>query len=171
MNTEGTTRRSAIQSTSRGVRERSRTRRGLALVETMISLIILSIGLGSIALTSVRCAQMQTSTEEYVNAHNACRNVIERLQNGSLVARFQEYKAAPTSTIGDQQVQVTFPAILASQSLGGAIPLTARFRDLDGDGQIDLNAASADPAGLLPVRILVTRIGFRFQMDTLLVGS
>ena len=157
--------------TARGPLTSRRARRGFSLIEALIALIVLGIGLGSIAVTSVRCAQMQSSTVDYVNAHNACRNVIERLQNGSLVARFQEYKAAPISTSGDLQVQVTFPAQLASQSLGGAIPLTARFRDLDGDGQIDLDAGSADIAGLLPVRIVVTRIGFRFQMDALLVGS
>jgi prepilin-type N-terminal cleavage/methylation domain-containing protein len=171
VSTVRTMRDSSTARSARAPLHRRRARRGFSLIEIMISLVLLGIGLGSIVVTNVRCAQMQASTVEYVNAHNACRNVLEQLQNGSLITRFQEFKAAPNFASGDQQVQIQFPAQLATDSLGVVPPATARFRDLDGDGEIDLNAGSTDICGLLPVRIVITRPGFRFQMETLLVGS
>ena len=156
----------------RGSPRRARgARAGISLVETLVALVLLVIGLGNVAVTGVRCAALQRSTGDYVQAHNACRNVIEQLQNGSLVTQFQNYSAQPSFAVGDLQVQVLFPEQVLSQALGGPIPASSRFRDMNGDGQLDLNAASTDLAGLLAVRILVTRGTFRFQLDTLLVGS
>ena len=140
------------------------------MVETLVSLVLLTVGMGSAVLTSIRCAELQRSTESMVRAHNACREVVEQWQGGGLAPRFQQYIANPTFPSGDLQIRVDFPTATLSQGLGGAIPATSRFRDNDGNGQVELIAGAADTFGLLPVRVTANRAGFRYQVDTLVLG-
>ena len=149
-------------------RIRSTSRLGVTLLEISLAVAILSIGLLGAAMTTVRTSELQRATAEYVQAHNTARDVLEQVRNGDLVQRFLELSAAPNFEVGDQQVEVRFPESLLVATLGGPPPATARFRDLDGDGQVDLNVGSTDPASLLPVQVTVRREAMRFQATSLL---
>ena len=143
-------------------------RAGFSIIELMISVMVLVIGLMCAVTAGVRISKLQSATQEYEQAHNASRDVLEKMRNGDLAAQYEAYAGAPTFDIGDQQVQVTFPAELLDAALGGAVPATARFRDMDADGDVDLDAGSADPGSLLPVRVSVVQEGFRYRMDSLI---
>ena len=165
----------AVQRAPRGLARPSpragstRTRRaGFSIIELMISVMVLVIGLMCAVTAGVRISKLQSTTQEFEQAHNSSRDVLEKMRNGDLTAQYEAYADAPTFDIGDQQMQVTFPAELLDAALGGAVPATARFRDMDADGDVEFDAASADPGSLLPVRVSVVQDGFRFRMDSLI---
>jgi Tfp pilus assembly protein PilV len=137
------------------------------MIEVAAAVLILAVGLLGASMSGVRCAELQRSTQDYVQAHHAAREVVERLRNGDLAARFQELAATPDFDSGALRVEVRFPAALLVDSLGGPPPATARFRDLDADGQVDMDVASTDPQSLLPLQVTVRRAGMELQVATL----
>jgi len=158
-------RRSGIQgSIPRGSRS---SRSGMTLIELMIAVAILIIAILNSIAAAVSCSALRSATADYVKAHNASRAVLETIRNGNLTTEFQNYVAAPNFVVDGQNVSVTFPVALLTPVYGGPPPATARFRDLNGDGQVDLNAASVELASLLPVRITVTHGNLRFSIDSL----
>lgn len=143
-------------------------RAGFTLLEAIIAGSVLTVGVLHVSLAGVRTSRLQQATASYIRAHDAARGVLENLRDGDLVTQFQAYSAAPEFDVRDQHVQVRFPAQLLDAAFGGTTPSTARFRDNDADGEVEWNAASPDPAGLLPVRITVTAPGTNFQLATVL---
>jgi hypothetical protein len=141
---------------------------GISLIDTLLACVVLAVGIGSVTSTASRCTALQQETDDYERAHDESRNVFERLR-GDLVNRFQAYKAAPRYQARDLQVQLSFPAALLQQALGQPVPATARYRDLDGDGQVDLNPAGTDFVSPLPVQVTVTRGSFHLTMSAVLV--
>lgn len=156
----------------RGARERrcacKPLRSGMTMVEILVALSILAVGLLSAATVAVQCGDLQRSTNDYIKAQNTSRDVLERIRNGDLVAQFQAFRAAPTFVQEGQQVEVSFPEELLVEILGGAVPATARFRDANGDGEVDLNAAATEAASLLPIRITVREGTLAFRMESVL---
>ena len=157
----------ASHARSQAVRRPRRSRAGLSLLEIMISLVILTIGLVGVGKSAMKCSQIPRSTKEYLLAHDTARDIVEKIRTGNLTAQFNAYKAAPNSVVGGQNVVVSFPQSILTTYRGTPPPATARFVDTNGDGQVDLNAASADPASLLPVRVTVTRNKFKYRLDCL----
>lgn len=155
-------------------RERSITtrrrlrRRGSSLLETLIAITVVTIGLVNALVSAVRCSKLQQSTAEYVQAHNTARGILEQLRSTDLTTQFLAFSAAPEFNVGDQQVEVRFPEEVLVAALGVKAPATARFVDLDGDGGVDLNPASADTAGLLPVRLTVQNGALELQLVSIL---
>jgi prepilin-type N-terminal cleavage/methylation domain-containing protein len=141
---------------------------GLTLIEIMIAMAILTVGLVAVGKAAVKCSQIPRSTQDYLAAHDTARDIVEKIRNGNLTAQFQAYSAAPNSVVGGQNVQVQFPVSILTRYRGSAPPATARFIDTNGDGYVDLNAASTDPASLLPVRVTVTRNKFKYVLECLL---
>src|SRR5262249_2800875 len=144
------------------------------LIETMIACVLLTVGIGSVATTAISCMNLQLTTADYDRAHNVCRDVIEKLRSDP-TTQFQTYKAAPTFRSGDLQVTLSFPQALLfprarlGESLGQSVPVTARFRDLDNDGQVDFNAAGTDIVSPIPVQVTVTRGRFRMTTSALVM--
>lgn len=149
-------------------RRADRRRAGASLVEMLVSAAILTVGLLNMAMGAMRCSELQEQTAVYVRAHNRARTVLEGLREGDLAQLHQQYTAAPTFEVDGQEVEVTFPADLLEDAFGGAIPATARYRDLDGDGALDLDPASNELASLLAVRVTVRQDGLTFQLTSLL---
>lgn len=146
---------------------RRRARAGFSLIESSIAICVLTVGLMAAGMTAVTNADLQQATAEHLAASNAARNVFERLRSGDLTQRYQEFAAAPDFAVGPLQVQVRFPEDLLVQVLGAAPGATATFRDLDGDGEVELDLAATEPASLLPVRVTVTGNGSTFPFEGL----
>lgn len=147
---------------------RNRRRSGVTLLETLIAVSILVVGLVNAVMMAVRCSRLQQTTAEYVQAHNAARNVVERLRDVDLDGSYAFFTANPTFNMGDQQVEVSFDQDVLVDALGSGVPAGSRFVDQDGDGVVDLNAASTDAFSLLPVRITVRHGALRLELVSLL---
>ena len=141
---------------------------GMTMVEIVVAILIITVGLLGAAGVTAKCSDLQRSTNAYVEAQNTARDVLERIRKGNLVAQFQAFSAAPDFVQQGQQVEVRFPEDLLVRILGAAVPATARFRDTNGDGEVDLNAASAEPASLLPVRITLREGTLVYRLECVL---
>ena len=150
--------------------ERSRRlRAGFTLVETALPVTILTIGMGSAVMTIVRCSDLQEQTRRYTQAHNVCRDVLERLRGADVLTSFQQLTANPTFTQDGMQVTVDFPQQVLIDTLGPNLPNSLLLRDLNGDGAVDVNAAGTDPVALLPVRLQVSWLGGNMTLDSLVI--
>ena len=143
-----------------------RLRAGFTLVETALSVTILTIGMGSAVMTIVRCSDLQEQTRRYTQAHNVCRDVLERLRGADVITSFQQLIANPTFTQDGMQVTVDFPEQILVDTLGN-LPNSLLLRDINADGQVDINAAGTDPVALLPVRLQVSWPGGNMTLDSL----
>jgi hypothetical protein len=139
------------------------------VLEVLLALSVLMIGAMSAAMTTARCVQLERSTAEYVSAMNVCRDVVESLRRDALDDRFTELKGTPIFQVDDQEVEVRFPEALVVESLGQKPSDIMRYRDVDGDGEVDLNPAATASVGLLPVRVTVTQNLVEFTVETLVV--
>ena len=141
---------------------------GMTMLEILVALSILAVGLLSAATVAVQCGDLQRSTNTYIKAQNTSRDVLERIRNGDMIAQFQTFRAAPTFVQEGQHVEVSFPEELLVRILGVAVPATVRFRDANGDGEVDLNAAATEPASLLPIRITVRDGTLVYRLESVL---
>lgn len=144
------------------------SRKGIALLETLIAATLLTIGIVNAVAAALKCSQLQQSTAAYSQAHSTSRDVLEQIRNGDLAVQFAAFAANPDFTVGNQTVSVRFPEAMLVEAFGVPVPATARFRDLDADGQVDIDAASEDTVGLLPVLITVTEGNLTLQLESLL---
>ena len=141
---------------------------GSALLDTLMGVTVLVVAILSVSGAALRSSALQQTTASYIRAHNTSRDVLEQLRNGDLEAQFQLFAATPDFDVGAQRVSVRFPEELLLETYGGAVPATARFRDVNSDGEVDLDVASTDSASLLPVRITVRQGALRLQLESLL---
>jgi hypothetical protein len=95
----------------------------------------------------------------YSRASRLVSGVHERVHSGDIDARHQGYVAAPMFEDDGMTVEVSFPEQLLIDAVGGAVPAAWRYRDLDADGQVELNPASTSLASLLPVSVIVRWTG------------
>jgi hypothetical protein len=145
-----------------------RARRGALLIEVLLAATILVFGICSAMHATLRGSELQRSTHDYTRAMDTTRDVLERLRAGALDEQFAAFQAEPEFEVGGQQVAVSFPEALLLAAQGGVVPSTARFRDMDGDGLVELDPASTATASLLPVRVVVRQGNLRFRTESLL---
>jgi hypothetical protein len=162
-----------------GATSRRTARSGFGLIEALIGLSVATVSVLAMLWSTSVGARLQQQTAEYSTASLAITRVYEVLRNGPLADRFTEYEVAPEFADGSLQVEVRFPEqavldFLASSGFsgwteetqpgGGGGPLVAvtdgiptgwRYRDLDGDGDVELNPAATSTRSLLPVRVTV----------------
>ena len=115
--------------------------------------VIAFLGLAS-AMTAG--SQLQIRTEEYALASRAVRQVHERLHGGDIDTHVADYKANPIFDFGPLTVEVEFPEQVLIDAIGGPVSTDWRYRDLDADGQVDLDTLSTSQASLVPVSVTVT---------------
>ena len=119
-------------------------------------------------MAGLMSSQLQQTTAQYAQAHHTSRDLLEQLRGGDLATQYQAFIDDPDPVIGGQQVAIRFPEDLLVDFFGGPVPATARFRDLDADGEVDLDAAATDDASILPVRITVRQGNLRVQIEALI---
>lgn len=130
-----------------------RARAGFSLVEAMTALVAATIGALGLLASTTAGSKLQTQTEQYGRAARAIARVHETLRNGDLDARVAELRAAPSFELGEIALEVTFPEALLTNTLATPVPATWRYRDLDGDGQVELDAAATAESSLVPVAV------------------
>lgn len=141
---------------------------GLAMLDVLMAIAVLTVGILGTAMSTVRSSELRQATRDYKEAHNIARDTLEQLRDGDLRARFAAFAATPDFTVRAHQVSVRFPEALLLPVYGGSVPTTARFRDLDTDGEVELDNTSAAAGSLLPVRITVRRNSLRFELESLI---
>lgn len=147
-----------MSSAGRSVSSRSKAA-GFTLVEVLVSLVIAVIAVMGLVASVTAGSQLQQQTRAYGQAQRAVQQVHESLRDGNLDGVVAAYQAAPTFQVGAVTVTVQFPEEVLVDVLGGPVPVGWRFRDLDADGEVDLDPAVTFSASLLPVRVLSTWSG------------
>lgn len=141
---------------------------GAVLLDILLAAIVLTVGILNVVLTATKCSDLQQATAAYIQAHNTSRGILEQIRNGDLATQLRTFSEKGSFSVRGQQVAVHFPADMLEDVHGGAIARTARFRDLDADGEVEFDETSTDNAGLLPVRVIVTQGSSCFRLESLL---
>lgn len=129
---------------------------GFSLVEVMMALVVSALGVMGLLGSMTAGAELQQDTQEYGQASRAARQVRENMRNGELDTRVAEYKNNGTFEVGPITVEVRFPEQVLVDMLGGPIPAGWRYRDLDGDGEVELDPAPTAEASLVPVSVVTS---------------
>ena len=145
----------------RAVQAKGRT--GFTLVEVCVSLTLCTIAVLGLSAAMKAGSDLQIRTEEYARASRAIAEVHERLHSGSIDEQFNSLLAEPVYEVGTLTVSVGFPEQALTDALGVPPSPASRFRDIDGDGQVDLDPASMTLASLVPVSVDVTWSRGRMQ--------
>src|SRR5262249_22824087 len=128
---------------------------GTSLVEVMISMTILVVGVLGLFSSFVSSRRLEQSTLSYSARVRVVNDAVERLRNGSLVTRAQEFVAQPTLVENGQTLTMRFPVATLTKDLPTYASTTSPFLDTDHDGALDVVAANAGNAGLLAARMSV----------------
>lgn len=161
------------------VAPRRSSQSGFGLIEALIALSVATVSILAMLWSNGAAARLQQQTAEYGAASLTIARVHETLRSGTLDERFAEYELAPDFADGSLQVEVRFPeqAVLdyladsgfaelngvgegggsagGRGPVGGAVLAGWRYRDLDGDGDVELDPAATEARSLLPVRVTV----------------
>jgi hypothetical protein len=137
-------------------------------LEVLIAVGLLTVGVVQVAQVALRCSQLRRHTSAFVKAHDTARDILEQMHAGPLPAHLAHFAAQPAFEVDGQQVQVSFPAELLEPVFGGPAPLTQRYCDQDGDGQVEFHPESILGAGLLPVRVCVASGGLGVEVQSLI---
>lgn len=137
-------------------RNASSSQIGFTLVEICISLAILTVSVLGLSAAMKAGSDLQIRTEEYARANRAIIQVHERMHSGNIDNQFESFLAEPVYSAGSLTVEVSFPELLLTDSIGGPVPVEWRYKDVDADGQVDLNPAATSLASLVPVSVVVT---------------
>ena len=143
------------------------SRSGFTLIEVCISLALCTVTVLGFAAAVQAGSDLQRRTETYSSASRTVSRIHEHLHGEDIDISYASYRATPIFEEGDMTVEVRFPEQLLVDALGAAPPVGWRYRDLDADGQVDLDPAADSQASLLPVTVLVTWAGGRMHANFL----
>lgn len=129
---------------------------GFTMVEVVVAMTVAAIALMAFTSTMAAGSRLQIQTQRYALASSAIRQAHERLHSGDIDARVAEYMADPVFAFGPHTVSVEFPEQVLIDLIGGPVPVGWRYRDIDADGQVDLNPLAPSRASLVPVSVTVT---------------
>lgn len=136
---------------------RGGTERGVSLIDTLMGLVVGTVAAFGLVTALAGGQRLQRNTAAYGSASRAIAEVHATLHNGDLDASVVAFKADPTIEIDSIDVEVRFPVSLLTDLLGGSpVPSGWRYRDLDGDGQVERDPAATGAAGLLPVTVVAS---------------
>jgi len=128
---------------------------GSSLVEVMVSMTILVVGVLGLFTSFVASRRLEESTQSYSQRVRIMNDAVERLRNGSLVTRAQEFVAQPKLVQNGQTLTMRFPVAELARDLPTYASTTSPFLDVNQDGLLDVVVANAGSPGLLPVEMTV----------------
>ena len=143
---------------------------GSSLVEVMVSLTILVVGVLGLFSSFVASRRLEQSTASYSERVRVVNEAVERLRNGSLVTRAQEFVAQPTLVRNGQTLTLRFPVATLARDLPKYASTTSPFLDTDQDGLLDVVVANAGSPGLLPVEMTVGAGANPLVVETLVLN-
>lgn len=126
---------------------------GYTLLEIMVSIVVVVVAALGILMSLTSGVRLQQQTGDYAIANRAIAEVHATLRDGDLDTRIAEFKAAPITTIQNVSVEVRFPQQQLVDMLGTSIPAGWRYRDLNSDGDVDLDPSATLGRSLVPVTI------------------
>lgn len=135
-------------------RSRARTA-GFTLIEVTVGLVVAMITILGLFSTLSASSSLRRQSRDFADACRAVQVVHESLRRPDLDAQVADYLAAPNFTLGEMEVEVRFPEEVLVDLLGGPVPAAWRYRDLDGDGTVELDPGSLETSSLVPVSVLV----------------
>lgn len=130
--------------------------RGFTVVEICVALTLCTIAVLGLSAAMKAGSDLQVRTEEYSQANRAISTVHERMNSGDVDLQYDAFRANPVYPYGQVTVEVSFPEELLLEVIGGPVPGTWRYRDLDGDGEVERDASSPSLTSLVPVSVLAT---------------
>lgn len=131
----------------------ARSDSGFTLIEVCLAMTIAAVAIGGLMAAAVSADRLQVQTRSYGLASRSFQQLHESFREGDLDARVAELKAAPDIELGTVTLTVSFPEQLLVDQLGAPVPAGWRYRDLDGDGEVELDAASTADSSLVPVSV------------------
>jgi type II secretory pathway pseudopilin PulG len=151
----------------------SSTRRGetgTSLVEVMIAMTILVVGVLGLFSSYTSSRRLEQSTLSYSARVRIVNDAVERLRNGSLVTRAQEFVAQPKLIENGQTLTMQFPVATLTKDLPKYASATSPFLDVNGDGKLDVVAANGGNPGILAVRMSVGAGADPLVVETLVLN-
>ncbi len=164
---------------SRG--EVSRKRRheaGFSLVEISCSLTLLVVSVLGTVATFSRARDLERSTSREERLHHRALAEIEQLRGGDLETTVIEMLAERDSQRDDRSygdkldpiaLDFEFPDDLLAGVIDKSAYATFRWRDLDGDGRIDLDVTAESTRTLFPLRVTVRQDGSTLTSTTMVM--
>jgi len=143
---------------------------GSSLVEVMVSMTILVVGVLGVFSAFVSSRKLQESSQAWSSRVRVLNDAVERLRNGSVVTRAQEFVAKPTLAENGQTLTMRFPVATLTHDLPKYKATTSPFLDQNGDGYLDVVAANAAAPGLLAVRMSVGAGADPLVVETLVLN-
>lgn len=153
---------------------RSRSQRGASMIELTCSVAVLVVGVLGTVSTFARCRDLDRTTEREDRLRAAVQAQLERWRTADVDTAVAE--ARKEADAGDRQdahdgttTSADFPAELLERTLDPGALEQLRYRDLDGDGVLELDVASATTRTLLPVRVTGAIESGRLALSTLVM--
>lgn len=148
---------------------RARRAGGFTMIEVCCSIGVLVIGLLGTVSTFSRCRDLERATLREERLRFAADAAVEEWRSADLDTAVAD--AATGAKRGDPNDEVlttpAFPEELLSEVLDPKSLDTLRYRDLDGDGDVELDGASTASFSLLPLRIRCEYETGEFVLPTL----
>ncbi len=143
---------------------------GTSLVEVMISMTILVVGVLGLFSSFLSSRRLEQSTQTFSGRVRVVNDAVERLRNGSIVTRAQEFVAQPKLVENGQSLTMRFPVSTLTHDLPKYSSPTSPFLDTNGDGWLDVVAANSGSPGLLAVRMTVGAGADPLVVETLVLN-
>jgi Tfp pilus assembly protein PilV len=143
---------------------------GFALVEVMVSTVVLVIGVLGLFTSLLASRHLESSSQSYSSRVRTMSEAVEDLRNGPLVSRAQEMLAKPALTHDGLTVTVSFPAATLKRALPRYAAGSSPFQTAEEGGRIEVVTANAANPGILPVRMSFSGGGETTDLETLMAN-
>lgn len=151
-----------------GLRRRAGARTsGFALVEVMVSIVVLVTGALGLFSSLVAARHVEQGTTSHSARMRVANRAIEQLRNGSLVTATQGFLAQPAVAQNGETATLAFPQATLTKALPTYASASSPFQSLNGASNLSVVTGNAANPGLLPIRMTITGGGETTVLETL----